>query len=326
MKKFLKLFFLACLGFWISNVLLAYILEWRYRDWKAQGIFFEPIRWEEFYELPDNSLDVLFLGSSHAYRSINPFLVDTTLRLKTFNFGTSGQSMRTSYHVLTNVLKTQTPNTLVVELYFDALTQQDQLTNAGFNFPSVKWSRAKLNFWWDGFSFKDKCIMVFTPAYRYRQEWKYVLRKLMGKVNTLPRGEYVGKGFVFNENTVELNRLTKKNHFNDYRFEETPVVTSNLEYLGRIVKLCRENNIRLIFVTTPIPSITYNKLVNPHDIDQRLTTFARQHHVPYYNFLDARKLELQDTVHFFDNNHLNIEGANIFTKQVIVPVLRRDSL
>ncbi len=57
------------------------------------------IMMHEFYHSQEN-IDVLYLGSSHCYRSINPEISDKLFDKNTFNAGSSKQSFDASYALL----------------------------------------------------------------------------------------------------------------------------------------------------------------------------------------------------------------------------------
>ena len=54
---------------------------------KNQNITDYQRTWEEFYETPKASLDLVFIGSSHVYCTFDPELVDEALGTSSFNFG-----------------------------------------------------------------------------------------------------------------------------------------------------------------------------------------------------------------------------------------------
>lgn len=41
-----------------------------------------------FYKQPRNTIDMIVLGSSHAYTSLNPYLIESEANLKTYDFCT----------------------------------------------------------------------------------------------------------------------------------------------------------------------------------------------------------------------------------------------
>ena len=50
-----------------------------------------------YYKLPKDSIDLLFVGSSHSYCSFNPRLFDHYLKCNSLNLGTDSQSFSITY-------------------------------------------------------------------------------------------------------------------------------------------------------------------------------------------------------------------------------------
>ena len=72
-------------------------------------------RFEEYYALEKNTVDLLFIGSSHSYCTFDPQLIDPVLGTYSWQLGTPSQHADTSYYVLQNALETQSPHTVVME-------------------------------------------------------------------------------------------------------------------------------------------------------------------------------------------------------------------
>ena len=70
-----------------------------------------------FYKQPKNSLDVVVLGSSHAYTSLNPYLIEDETGLKTYDFCTQQQPLWITYYYLKEALKYQHPKYVVLEVH-----------------------------------------------------------------------------------------------------------------------------------------------------------------------------------------------------------------
>ena len=292
----------------------------------SQGIYYPKDRWQDFYSQRKNSINLICLGSSHAYRSLNPFLMDSILGGNTFNLGSSGQSIQTAYYVLKNALRSQNPNTVVLEVYFYAFFEYDQTKNGGYNFDYIKWSRDKVEFLIGGFDLNESITVLLFPSIRYKDRGKYLLKKMLGRAVLPPRGDYYGKGFVRNFNRVKNSSLTRRNHFDDFYFDIEKADQKDILYLRKLKELCDTNGIRLIWVTAPIPQTTYQKLDNISVTNTFFQEQAKELGVPYYNYLDASSLPLNDTLHFMDSNHLNWAGANIFTEQISKDIMDLDLL
>ena len=72
---------------------------------------------EQLYATEDDMMDVVFMGSSHTYCSISPALLWGENGIAAFNMTTSGQDKDSTYHYLIELLKTQSPKVVCVELY-----------------------------------------------------------------------------------------------------------------------------------------------------------------------------------------------------------------
>ena len=72
---------------------------------------------EKFYELPKDSVDLLFVGSSHAIVNFNVGKLYDDYGITSFVFGGAMQPMWNSYYALKEALKTQKPKLIVLEGY-----------------------------------------------------------------------------------------------------------------------------------------------------------------------------------------------------------------
>lgn len=71
----------------------------------------------KFYELDDNTVDVLFLGSSHAYEDFNTGTLWDEFGIASYILAGSVQPMWNTYYYLKEALKTQTPELIILEGY-----------------------------------------------------------------------------------------------------------------------------------------------------------------------------------------------------------------
>lgn len=98
------LILLACVLAGINHV-----LKFKYND----GVDFATI----FYEQEKESIDVLILGSSHAFCSFNTGVLWDEYGMASFIWGGPSQPMWNSYYNLQEALKTQKPELIVLEGY-----------------------------------------------------------------------------------------------------------------------------------------------------------------------------------------------------------------
>lgn len=115
-------------------------------------------------------------------------------------------------------------------------------------------------------------------------------------------------------NNVNGNHLDNAQEVIDFHFyhQKKALTISNvcLNYLDSIINLCQDNQIKPILVNAPVHSSYRQKI--PEKFDQQFDRLSQA-----YQLRDVLVMEL-DTLHisdscFYDSNHLNQTGAQIFT-------------
>jgi len=72
--------------------------------------------WRYFYqELPENSVDIVFIGNSHSYCTFIPEIMDTLLGTKSVNVGTPSESIYQTKYEYMEILRYQNPEVVVIE-------------------------------------------------------------------------------------------------------------------------------------------------------------------------------------------------------------------
>lgn len=69
-----------------------------------------------FYDQPDDTDEVLFLGTSHSALGISPMQIYEETGIISYNLSTSVQSLALSYHVLNEALVSQHPKLVVLDV------------------------------------------------------------------------------------------------------------------------------------------------------------------------------------------------------------------
>ncbi len=78
-------------------------------------------RFEDFYALPQNSLNMVFIGSSHPIVHLIPKILTAILIYLVIKWVHLLQHLDTSYYELQEIYNTQTPDVVVLEIYWDVL-------------------------------------------------------------------------------------------------------------------------------------------------------------------------------------------------------------
>ena len=71
---------------------------------------------ESFYRLEKDTEDILFLGTSHMEFAVSPMEIYRNEGISSYNLGTSGQPIATTYTLIREALKTQSPRVIVLDV------------------------------------------------------------------------------------------------------------------------------------------------------------------------------------------------------------------
>ena len=130
--------------------------------------------WPYFYkELPEKSLDIVFMGNSHSNSTFIPEIVDDILGTNSILMSTSGESIYQIYFEYQEVLLRQDPQVVVIETYpvFSGLTQEELKSwNYSFFF-SMPLSLHKFVYAHHFFS-DSNLINFYLPYAIFHSNWK----------------------------------------------------------------------------------------------------------------------------------------------------------
>lgn len=328
MLHFFKKILLYTTLFFSLNLGLGYYLKsYESIDLKQAGVFFSDLRWDDFNNLKQ-PIDALILGSSHAFRSYHPATIQQGINTENtvFNFGSAAQTPVTSYFLLEEVLQKHQPKIVILDLYVMVFTSDDQLNNGRYNFHPMEWGRNKKLFLKDGFNFKEQVKLLAFPTYVYRDHLKHKINKLLGR-NYLPigKGAYEENGFAYNRDTLAIEKLKYDNQFSKFKIQKNQMTAKNLRYTKKIVERCRAAQIPIVFMSSPMPEASVKFIEEYAAISTAFSDLATDLGVPYLDFNQKRTPEIQDQYHYYDDDHMNLAGAKLFSEQVaefIIPHLK----
>ena len=269
-------------------------------------------RAESFHNLPENSLDVLVLGSSHAQFSFVPSIYYQDTGLYSIVMGSACQPLEVSYQMLREVLKTQNPSLVILETYtampLREVCEADSCYVTAHYMMTGEEKYNTLNYLPE-----DKAKSYYNEFINNHNNWKYLnsLKDLnCYSKNTDTIDIDYNMGYVEKEPDLPV-----ENYWYANSYEETIDVEldeRDLESLNNIYDLCKENGIQLMLYKTPVDNID---LLN-HSYLNKVWEWCDSKNIPYENIID-----LQDKIDFrmfshSDSNHCNIIGANTITEEL----------
>ncbi len=284
------------------------------------------IQFHELYTTYGNAedsknMDLVFLGTSHAYRTFDTEYFDEKLNMETYNFGTSQQTLEGSYYVLKEILKTNQPKKVVFELTYTCFNEKDyNPLKSVIIYQYMKPSLDKLKYLMADFPLEN-IFNALIPAYTFREYLTAddIAPKILDKstdeyknydpaITQTQTTEWMEeKGFIYTDMEFYNGWVGKTD---PEAWTEQGMDTQKLEYLNKIIHLCKDNGIDLVLVTSPNPRGTLLEVGNYNEINEYFTNIAENNGIDYYNLNLIRPeiLNLSDS-EFYDATHVNGEGA-----------------
>ncbi len=289
---------LWCLAFLLTAALLLHlcgnILRPAHTDYGST--------WSAYLSEPENSIDVLFLGSSYAYCDWNPAVMYAESDLTGYVMGGSEQVPAITYWYLKEALRTQSPSVVVMEgtsLFFDRYQNYTQI-NLGYMPWGMNRVRAILEC-----AEEEKKLGLFWDLYFYHDRWKEVGLVDIKKA-VLPAGADELKGHTAVD---QIFADTAGGPFLSEMRQSEEGYQQNMEDFDRIARLCWEEGIDLIVTINP----TYSQYTSA--VYERLKKDVEKNPgVTFVNWSNSfEEMDLDPAVHLYDGGHLNQEGAKLFS-------------
>ncbi len=291
-KKVLIGFLTGCLIL-LSLYILQRLLTPKYMSGVVEGSLIE-----EYYKEKSHH-DVVLIGDCEVYENISPITLWQKYGITSYIRGSAQQLIWQSYYLLEETLKYEKPKVVV----FNVLSMKynepqkeayNRMTLDGMKMSSTKLKSVKAS------SMKDENMADYLfPILRYHSRWsqlkeddfKYLFNK--DKISH--------NGYYMRADVRPANTFPKAPVLGDYQFGK-----NSYDYLDRMVKLCKENNIKLILIKAP----TLYPYWYPQ-WDTQIEEYSKKHDVKYINFLKtADKNGIDYKKDTYDGGlHLNVSGA-----------------
>lgn len=282
----------------------------------------------ELYENEEN-IDTLFLGSSHCFRAYDPELFTELTGKTAFNLGSSSQHFDTSYYLLREAAKYNDIQTVYLDMHYKFLfvnKESRDLVQANIISDYMRPSLNKLEFLTQvsGAEHYTNRMLPFRRDWQKLVDIPYVWEVWSKKQTDAYKNYepvvneheyYAGKGFVRSDAVFDPESVTWWDKFPSAAEEMNGDGAYTNSCIQKIVEFCRQNNIRLIFVTAPSFG-KYLDAVEPYDAAYGyIKAMADQYGVPYLDFNLCRKERLNlSEEYFLDVDHLNGKGAEAVTR------------
>jgi len=256
-----------------------------------------------FYEQPENSIDVAFMGSSHIHCNINPYILYKDYGIASYDFSAAEQPLWITYYYIIELLKYQSPKVIVLDMYAPArFTDDYQYRWLNDNLAGLKFSMNKIDLL--NVAAEDERKLDYLPAFTfYHTRYKEVGRADFSALFESSESKRHYKGYTPYENVApqeepELDGV-----------EISPLTEKSEEYLMKIIDLTRENGIELYLLATPYPVRKEEQAVYNY-----ISKLAKENEIVFNNtnYL-YEEIGIDFNTDFSDHSHLNVAGSEKFT-------------
>jgi hypothetical protein len=233
--------------------------------------------------------DIVFLGSSHTYRGFDTRIFDSTLQIKSFNLGSSSQSPIQTRILIEEFVQKIKPKLVIYEVCPSDLSSDGIESSLDFisNRP-LEWNSVQLCF--ETLNFKTLNALIF-------KFWHQIFNQpnpenLVRKNDQYVQGGYVERNLNYYEDGNEsMQRETILKH----QFE---TLLDNLDLLQSL-------NCEVLLVQAPYVKKSFLNEFTESDLNRI------QEKALFLNYSDSLEL---DTSSFYDPQHLNQKGVQIFNQ------------
>lgn len=265
--------------------------------------------YHEFYKMRENTVDVLFFGSSVCVNAFAPQEIYNRYGIRSYNLGSEQQSIFLSYYWLKEALRFQKPRAVVLDTRYlfgihneNAINTTEGLTRKCLDPMRLSPVKAKAVWELGHFDKKQSRLSYLFTNIRFHSRWAH-LSELDFTEEQYTRAPLKGFGPIASYGPKEFKTFTPRDK-KILRDKLTPVEKRMFEYLRRMARLCKEEKIALILLS--LPGNPMNDAIN-----NTLTKFSAENKIAYYNLCEkdnyariGAKLPRESVI-----SHENIWGA-----------------
>ena len=278
-----------------------------------------------------DNIEILFLGSSHVFCGYNPEVLEEYYGENVYLAATPVQKIDASYYLLKEALKTNPIKTVYIDMYYrqfrdvPAERTDEQMKYIWCISDNMKQNWNRVEFLLNASS-SDRYINGFLPASRYGNylldlsRFERVIKsKRTAEYREVKCPEGIENSF-YKGALIDLNgasgvpMIGKIGRYDIAKIGNNIMSDYSLKYLNKMLKLCRDNSIELVLVTTPFTYYHIQAMEDYITYYEFVSDYARQNGLEYYDFNLCKEsvLPLEEDM-FVDIHHLSGKGATFYS-------------
>lgn len=226
------------------------------------------------YDEPKHSIDVLFMGSSHMLNAVSPLELWEEYGLVSNNFAQNSQVLPMTYYAVKEALRFQTPKVIVLDIYKivqDCLYETEAALH--YNLDCMHFGLPKYQAIFDLVE-RERQPEYLIDLITYHTRWKELFQEEVQEPVVRHKGTellfstyqpYAGWTVVPEQETIQPPEVA-------------------VEYLKRIVDLCREEGVELLLTAVPFTTPEEDELGRQQMVNA-VGGYAQDWGVPFVNMM-----------------------------------------
>jgi len=257
------------------------------------------------YAEKKNSIDVVFAGSSHMLNGIYPLEVWDKTGIASCNIAQNGQIIPETYYALMECFRYQSPKVVVLDVYKMVESAKMGLTvSFHFTVDSMRLGLPKLRAIFDLVP-ADQRAEYLVDLITYHTRWKELTESDWKPLDTTLKGSEMLFDTVSNAGYVPCAET-----------DTAPVNDVAMDYLSRIVALCKKHGAQLLLVALPFTDTENDGLKRQQTVNA-VEVWAGEQGIPFLNYIYLNNVTKIDfSTDYYDAYHLNDRGALKITDQL----------
>lgn len=314
-KKILIFFIL----FIIANICISFLLIPYYSGSDKM--------WKDFQK--ESNPQIIFIGSSLAKRTLNPYVIENEIGITCFNMGTSAQCLDDSYIALQAAIFQKMPKKIILVCDYSRLKEENNkkariIFWKGLSNSLSFWKRILMDskFIFSKENIKEPDSINYLYPWIYNHNWMsstHIKENIKNKIknekfdeNKMIRNKtyYIGKGFEGTNQSLDFNKV------NGNFSPEIEINLKALEKIEKMAELCKKNNIDFLFINTPHPVYDVMAYGDKYfDMMDIVSKFLKEKKIDCYDFnLIKQNIFINKEEYYIDFEHFNYKGAKEFSK------------
>ena len=257
------------------------------------------------YAQPDDSIDVLAVGTSQLYAGINTNVLWARYGIAAYDLCSAEQPFWVSYYMIREALKTQHPKVILLDVkpscYIGNYTRHGRIILSTFGIRGLE----------NRFGAIRACVKTSEEA----QEYIFGITAVHSNYESITLEDFKypldnsGRGNTW-KGYIEMDQITSMQR--PYYTEDVEAKKINAreeEYIRKIIELVQGTDTELVFICMPFADYPTDQ---PYFIS--MAEIAEEYGVQFWDFnTQAHRNIVDENYDFADYQHLNIRGSINFS-------------